>query len=117
LEVAAMPDGMQMSAEVMTAAGRDTGTVSLNLEAAMRRLLGDLEPLATEWRGSGGSTFQSLMTQLTNEYNRLIGALSTIADLTGTSSVRYVETDGELTDVVSRTTSMLGDGSITRNLM
>ena len=112
-----MPDSMQMSAEIMAAAGRDTGTVSLNLEAAVRRLLGDLEPLAYEWQGTGGKNFQKLMGELTTEYNRLISALSTIADLTGSSSVTYVQTDGELTDVVSRTTAMLGDGSITAKLM
>jgi WXG100 family type VII secretion target len=111
-------NSMQMSAQVMSQAGQDTATVSLNLEAAMRRLIGDLEPLAAGgWHGSGAKTFDKLIGELTNEYNRLIGALSTIAELTGTSSVTYVETDGELTDVVMRTSALLEGGAITRNLM
>jgi WXG100 family type VII secretion target len=109
---------MQMSAEIMTKAGQDTATVSLNLEAAVRRLISDLEPLAAGgWQGTGAKTFQKLIGDLTNEYNRLVSALATIAELTGTSSVTYVETDGELTDVVMRTGAMLGGGSITSKLI
>jgi WXG100 family type VII secretion target len=105
-----MPSGMQSDTDLMAAAAADANGVAETLTATLNTLIANLEPMATEWQGAGGTAFQTVKGAIEEEIRNLNAALHFLAGEVGASGTTYVSTDEDMSGTV---TGVGADGTIT----
>jgi WXG100 family type VII secretion target len=107
-------NGMRTEADLMASAAADAGGVAAELTQGLTALMGQLEPLVTQWQGDGGTAFQAVREAVDAEMRNLNAALQFLADEVGASGTTYTTTDTDMSQRV--TTAGAEAGSITRLL-
>lgn len=63
--------------------------VSQEIQQEIRSLTGQLEPLATQWKGSAAAAFQQLMQRFTEDGQKLSTALDNISQAISSTGKNY----------------------------
>jgi len=81
------------SFEVMNKAAQSVQQTVQEIQAEMSSLQGNLEPVASAWKGSAASAFQQLMERFHADGQKLTQALDAIGEALGANSKSYSSTE------------------------
>ena len=77
------------STDVMQSAANSVDQVSQEISQTLNSLKNQLEPLAGGWKGAAASAFNTLMTQWSDDANKLTQALAEISQALSGSTKNY----------------------------
>ena len=83
----------QTSTDLMEATARRFDEVNRSLDAMLRRLMGELEILRTQWTGAGGRSFDRVKQAWAADQEKLHRALAETATAIRTSGRQYAQAD------------------------
>lgn len=83
----------QAQADVMARTATRFEQVSESLDTTLRRLMGELEALRTQWQGHGGRSFEQVKQAWAHDQEQLHGSLRTTATAIRQSAGQYQSTD------------------------
>jgi WXG100 family type VII secretion target len=95
-------------AAVMQKAAQQVQQVSDEISAELRSLQGNLEPVASQWKGAAASAFQQLMVKWHDDANKLTQALQGIAEMLDSTTKGYTQVEDSNTSQISNILSGLG---------
>ena len=75
--------------DVMQKAAQSVQQAVQDINAEMRSLQGNLEPVASSWQGSAASAFQQLMQRFNDDGQKLTQALDAIGEALGANTKNY----------------------------
>jgi WXG100 family type VII secretion target len=73
-----------------------------DINGELRALLGQLEPIAGQWKGQASSAFQQLFARWQEDAQKLTAALGAIADSMGSSQQNYSEAEDQNTSAITK---------------
>lgn len=79
--------------EVMTQTASQIEQVSQSISSQLNNLMGQIEPLASNWKGAASSAFQQLMARWQEDATKLTQALNSISEMMTSSSKNYAATE------------------------
>ncbi|GAA5177554.1 hypothetical protein GCM10023322_02500 [Rugosimonospora acidiphila] len=85
-------------AAVMEATAAKFDQVNQSLQGTLRRLLGELEVLRSQWQGAGGASFEQVKLAWAEDQAALQQALGETATAIRTSGRQYTTSDGAAAD-------------------
>ncbi len=88
----------QAQAAVMEATATRFEQVNSSLQGTLRRLLGELEVLRSQWQGAGGNSFEQVKTAWAEDQQTLQRALGDTATAIRTSGRHYTTSDTAAAD-------------------
>jgi len=88
----------QAQAAVMEATATKFEQVDQSLQGTLKRLLGELEVLRTQWQGAGGASFEQVKLAWAEDQRVLQQALVETATAIRTSGRQYQTSDGAAAD-------------------
>ncbi len=91
----------QAQAQVMAQTAGKFEQVSQTLDSTLKRLMGELEVLRTQWKGLGGNSFEQVKQQWSTDQAALNRALTETAQAIRTSGTQYDSTDTSASDRLS----------------
>jgi WXG100 family type VII secretion target len=83
----------QTSTELMQTTARRFDDVGASLDGMLRRLMGELEGLRTQWTGAGGRSFEQVKQAWAADQEKLHRALAETANAVRTAGQQYTATD------------------------
>jgi WXG100 family type VII secretion target len=83
----------QAQAQVMAHTAARFDQVNASLETMLRRLMGELDTLRTQWQGAGGRSFEQVKTSWAQDQELLHRALGETADSLRRAATGYDATD------------------------
>jgi WXG100 family type VII secretion target len=83
----------QAEAAVMARTAERFDQVGLALDGMLRRLMGELETLRTQWQGAGGRSFDQVKTAWAHDQELLHRTLTETAEAIRRSATHYDATD------------------------
>lgn len=83
----------QTSTELMQTTARRFDDVGSSLDEMLRRLMGELEGLRTQWTGAGGRSFEQVKLAWAADQEKLHRALAETANAVRTAGRQYDVTD------------------------
>jgi WXG100 family type VII secretion target len=89
------------------AAASDVRSVQGEVHGELGKLRGAVDMLAGAWQGAAGAGFQTLMQRWNENSDRLMEAMSAIADMLDESGTSHQVTDEEQQQTISRFNSVL----------
>jgi WXG100 family type VII secretion target len=97
----------QAQAAVMEATATKFEQVNQSLQGTLKRLLGELEVLRTQWQGAGGASFEQVKLAWAEDQQALQQALGETATAIRTSGRQYQTSDNAAADRLRGTTGGL----------
>ena len=88
----------QTSTELMQTTARRFEDVNASLDGMLRRLLGELEGLRSQWTGAGGRSFEQVKLAWAADQEKLHRALAETATGIRTAGRQYTATDTTAAD-------------------
>jgi WXG100 family type VII secretion target len=88
----------QAQAAVMEATATRFDQVNSSLQGTLKRLLGELEVLRTQWQGAGGASFEQVKMAWAEDQQAMQRALGETATAIRTSGRQYTTTDTAAAD-------------------
>jgi WXG100 family type VII secretion target len=88
----------QAQAAVMESTAARFDQVNASLQGTLKKLLGELEVLRTQWRGAGGASFEQVKMAWAEDQEALQRALGETATAIRTSGRQYTTTDSAAAD-------------------
>lgn len=90
-----MPQGTNASTEQMQVFSTQVADAAGRLDAMLKGLVNQLEPLQTGWVGMGGTSFNQTLEVVQVETTKMNSALNKLAADVGTAGVKYTGADDE----------------------
>jgi WXG100 family type VII secretion target len=88
----------QTQTELMERAAARFESVNQALDTMLKRLMGELDALRSQWQGAGGRSFDETRHQWANDQERLHRALAETATAIRTAGRDYTATDAGAAD-------------------
>jgi WXG100 family type VII secretion target len=85
--------GFGTTTEVMNSTAQQIEQVSQTVNSQLNNLMGQLEPLQSQWRGAAASAFQQLMARWKEDATKLTTALDQISQMMSQSSKAYQQSE------------------------
>lgn len=92
----------QAQTEVMDRTAAKVEQVNHALDAMLRRLMGELDVLKSQWQGAGGRTFDETRREWADRQARMHRALAETATAIRTAGRQYTATDADAAARVGR---------------
>lgn len=67
--------------------------VSSSIQSELSKLMGQVEPIASSWKGGASQAFQQLMQRWSEDANKLTQALNAISEMMTSSSKNYSQVE------------------------
>jgi WXG100 family type VII secretion target len=96
----------QAQAAVMEATATKFEQVNESLQGTLKRLLGELEVLRTQWQGAGGTSFEQVKLAWAEDQQKLQQALTQTATAIRTSGRQYQTSDTAAADRLGRSNAL-----------
>jgi WXG100 family type VII secretion target len=96
------------SIDVMQKAAQQVNQVSEEINAELRSLLAQIEPVAAGWKGEAASAFQALMARWNEDAQKLTQALQGISESLGSSTRNYSAAEDSNAAQISKISAILG---------
>ncbi len=93
----------QAQADVMERTAAKFEQVNDALEAMLKRLMGELDQLRSQWQGAGGRSFDETRQEWANDQSRMHKALTETATAIRTAGKDYTASDAGAADRVRNT--------------
>ena len=90
-----MADGTTTSTAQMATFQNQASEAASRLTSMLTTLVQQLQPLQENWRGAGGTSFQTTTATVQTETSKLNNALTGIATAVGTAGTNYANADSE----------------------
>lgn len=103
-----MAGSFNTDAATMQRAAQQVQQVSEEINAELRSLQGNLDPVAASWRGSASSAFQQLMVRWSEDANKLTSALQGIAEMLESTNKNYSQVEESNHSQIANILSGLG---------
>ena len=103
-----MAGSFNTDAATMQRAAQQVQQVSEEINAELRALQGNLDPVAASWRGSASSAFQQLMVRWSEDANKLTSALQGIAEMLESTNKNYSQVEESNHSQIANILSGLG---------
>lgn len=94
--------------DVMRKAAQQVHQTSDDINAELRSLLSQLEPVASSWKGTAASAFQQLMQRWHEDGQKLTQALAGIAEALDSSTTGYTQVEEQNSSQISKILGGLG---------
>ena len=101
--------GMGTDADLMHKASGQVDEVRSNIENAVKKLHGNIEPVMAGWQGDAAQVFRRLMEQFQQDADKINQKLGEISQNIQTSGKQYTEQEGQHSDDLSKIEGMLGN--------
>ena len=101
--------GMGTDADLMHKASGQVDEVRSNIENAVKKLHGNIEPVMAGWQGDAAQVFRRLMDQFQQDADKINQKLGEISQNIQTSGKQYTEQEGQHSDDLSKIEGMLGN--------
>ncbi|WP_017976769.1 WXG100 family type VII secretion target [Actinopolyspora halophila] len=102
-----MAQGFGTDAELMQKSAAQVEEVRNNVDQAVNKLQGEIDPVIASWHGNASRTFQKLMDQFRENANTITTQLQEISDNIKSSGQDYAQRDEEQAAEVSKIEGML----------
>lgn len=96
------------SFDVMQKAAQQVDQVSQEINAELRSLLSQIEPVASSWKGQASTAFQTLMTRWHEDATKLTQALQGISESLSSSTKTYSAAEDSNQQQISKISAILG---------
>jgi WXG100 family type VII secretion target len=100
--------GYQTGAAELIQAAKNMEDTNQQLQGALKNVMGEVENVAASWSGQAHTAFQQLMSQFSDDANKLNQNLNQIAEAVSGSAAAYQRQEEESAQSVSSIQSMLG---------
>lgn len=88
-----MAGSFNTDAATMQRAAQQVQQVSEEINAELKALQGNLDPVAASWKGSAASAFQQLMVRWSEDANKLTSALQGISEMLDSTNKNYSQVE------------------------
>ena len=88
-----MAGSFNTDAATMQRAAQQVQQVSEEINAELRALQANLDPVAASWKGAAASAFQQLMVRWGEDANKLTSALQGISEMLDSTNKNYSQTE------------------------
>ncbi len=99
---------MGSDVELMAKASGQVEEVRANVEQAVNKLNGNIEPVLAQWQGGASDVFRRLMEQFKDNADTINRKLSEISENIKTSGQAYAQNEEEQAQEMSKIEGMLG---------
>jgi WXG100 family type VII secretion target len=103
-----MVDGMRTDSGLMIQKEKDVDDVANRLTSMLTGLMNELTPLASEWQGAGGNSFQQVRDRFDQDMAKLNHSLRSLAEAVGSSGRDYTVSDDEMKSEMERAGATAG---------
>ncbi len=100
--------GMGTDADLMHKASGQVDEVRSNIENAVKKLHGNIEPVMAGWQGDAAQVFRRLMDQFQQDADKINQKLGEISQNIQSSGKQYVAQEEEHSQDLSKIEGMLG---------
>ena len=100
--------GMGTDADLMHKASGQVDEVRSNIENAVKKLHGNIEPVMAGWQGDAAQVFRRLMDQFQQDADKINQKLGEISQNIQSSGKQYVEQEEQHSQDLSKIEGMLG---------
>lgn len=101
--------GMGTDADLMHKASGQVDEVRNNIENAVKKLHGNIEPVMAGWQGDAAQVFRRLMEQFQQDADKINQKLGEISENIQSSGKQYTEQESEHSQDLSKIEGMLGN--------
>lgn len=101
--------GMGTDADLMHKASGQVDEVRNNIENAVKKLHGNIEPVMAGWQGDAAQVFRRLMEQFQQDADKINQKLGEISQNIQSSGKQYTEQEDEHSQDLSKIEGMLGN--------
>ncbi len=101
-------DGMKTDTGLMVQTEKDVDGVADRLTSMLSALMNELTPLASEWVGGGGGSFQQTRDRFDQDMAKLNHSLRSLAEAVGSSGRDYTVSDDEMKSEMERAGASAG---------
>lgn len=102
--------GMGTDADLMHKASGQVDEVRNNIENAVKKLHGNIEPVMAGWQGDAAQVFRRLMEQFQQDADKINQKLGEISENIKTSGQQYAQNEQEQAQQISKIEGMLNGG-------